>query len=116
MDIPTLPQLALIYRLSGDVNPLHADPEVARKAGFDKPILHGLATFGVVGHGLVKTLCGGDPTRLRALGGRFSSPVFPGETVRLDLWQDGGGQASFRASVPARSAVVMNNGFAEVHA
>lgn len=111
--LPTSPQAALIYRLSGDFNPLHSDPATARAAGFERPILHGLATFGVVGHGLVKALCGGTPTALRAMGGRFSAPVFPGETLRIDLWRDAPGRASFRASVPARGAVVMNHGFAE---
>lgn len=111
--LPTSPQAALIYRLSGDFNPLHSDPATARAAGFARPILHGLATFGVVGHGLVKQLCGGNPAGLLAMGGRFSAPVFPGETLQLDLWLDGPGRASFRASVPARDTVVMNNGFAE---
>jgi acyl dehydratase len=113
INLPTSPQAALIYRLSGDLNPLHSDPATARAAGFERPILHGLATFGVAGHGLVKRLCHGEPTALRAMGGRFSAPVFPGETLRLELWHDGPGRVSFRASVPARGAVVMNNGFAE---
>ncbi len=113
LTLPTSPQAALIYRLSGDLNPLHSDPATARAAGFERPILHGLATFGMVGHGLVKRLCSGDPAGLQAMGGRFSAPVFPGETLRLDLWRDGPGRASFRASVPARDVVVMNNGFVE---
>jgi len=113
IELPTSPQAALIYRLSGDYNPLHYVPAFAREAGFERPILHGLATFGVVGHGLVKRLCGGAPERLRAMGGRFSAPVFPGETVRLDIWRGEGGRSAFRATVPARAVVVMNNGFAE---
>jgi acyl dehydratase len=92
---------------------LHSDPATAREAGFARPILHGLATFGVVGHGLVKQLCAGNPAALQAMGGRFTAPVFPGETLQLDLWHDGPGRASFRASVPARGTVVMSNGFAE---
>ncbi len=111
--LPTSPQAALVYRLSGDLNPLHSDPATARAAGFERPILHGLATFGVVGHGLVKRLCGGDPAALRAMGGRFSAPVFPGEALQIDLWRTGPGRAAFRASVPARGAVVMSHGFAE---
>jgi acyl dehydratase len=111
--LATSPQAALIYRLSGDFNPLHSDPATARAAGFARPILHGLATFGVVGHGLVKQLCGGNPAVLQAMGGRFSAPVYPGETLQLDLWHDSPGRASFRASVPARGTVVMNNGFVE---
>lgn len=114
--LPTSPQAALIYRLSGDFNPLHSDPATARAAGFERPILHGLATFGVVGHGLVKHLCGGVPETLQAMGGRFSAPVFPGESLQLDLWREGPGRASFRARVPTRGAVVMNNGFVEFQA
>ena len=110
---PTSPQTALIYRLSGDYNPLHSDPAAARAAGFERPILHGLATFGITGHGLVRALCEGEPARLRAMGGRFSSPVYPGETLQLDLWRDGPGRGSFRVRVPARDALVMDNGFVE---
>jgi acyl dehydratase len=113
IDMPTSPQSALIYRLSGDYNPLHSNPETARQAGFPRPILHGLATFGVTGHGLVKRWCDGDPTAVRAMSGRFSSPVFPGETVRVDIWREAAGRASFRASVPARGVVVVNNGHFE---
>ena len=77
-DLPTRPEMALIYRLSGDVNPLHADPEFAKAAGFPRPILHGLATFGVAGHAILKGVCGYDPARLTAMAGRFSAPVYPG--------------------------------------
>ena len=112
-DIATLPQAALIYRLSGDYNPLHADPEIAAMAGFPRPILHGLCTFGVAGHALLRTLCGYDPTRLRRMEARFSAPVFPGETVRTEIWREGQGRAGFRCRVLARDAVVINNGLAE---
>jgi acyl dehydratase len=108
----------LIYRLSGDVNPLHADPEFARSAGFPRPILHGLATLGVAGHALLKTLCGYDPLRLTALSARFSAPVFPGETIRTEIWQDSnkdGGIVSFRARVKERDVVAINNGRAEIN-
>ncbi len=108
-DLATLPQAALIYRLSGDYNPLHADPAYAKRGGYDQPILHGRCTFGVVGHALLKTCCDYDPARLVAMEGRFSSPVFPGETIRTEIWQTGE-DVSFRASVPARSIVVLNNG------
>lgn len=114
-DIPTLPQAALIYRLSGDMNPLHADPEIAKAAGFPRPILHGLCTFGVVGVALLKRCCGWDPTRLRSMRVRFSSPVFPGETVRTEIWHDGA-IVSFRARVVGRETVVINNGRAEIAA
>lgn len=112
-DLPTLPQAALIYRLSGDYNPLHADPAFAAKAGFNQPILHGRATFGIAGIALLRQLCGWDPTRLVAMEARFSAPVFPGDTIRTEIWREGG-QAFFRCSVPARNAVVLNNGWAEV--
>lgn len=113
IDLPTSPQTALIYRLSGDYNQLHSNPATARAAGFERPILHGLATFGVTGHGLVKRLADSDPTALRAMGGRFSSPVFPGDTLRIEIWRDGPGRATFRTTVPARQVVVVNHGFAE---
>ena len=112
-DLATLPQAALIYRLSGDYNPLHADPAYAQKAGFKMPILHGRATFSVVGHALVKTVCGYDPLRLKSMAGRFSSPVYPGETIRTEMWVDGK-VIAFRATVPARSVTVLNNGRAEI--
>jgi acyl dehydratase len=112
-DLGTRPEQATIYRLSGDRNPLHIDPDMAKTAGFPKPILHGLGTFGVVGHALLKSVCDYDPARVASFGGRFSSPVFPGETIRTELWRDGD-VISFRASVPDRNVVVMNNGRAEV--
>lgn len=112
-DMPTSLRAALIYRLSGDLNPLHAEPAVARQAGFERPILHGLATYGVVGHAVVKHLCDNDPVRMKSLKGRFSAPVFPGECIQVSLWRGPGGVA-IRASVLARNAVVFNNGFAEI--
>jgi len=111
--MPTHPQMALIYRLSGDLNPLHADPAIARKAGYDRPILHGLATYGVVGHALMAGLCGYAPERVEAMEGRFSAPVFPGETISIDIWREGAGRATFRARVASRNAVVLNNGLFE---
>ncbi len=112
-ELPTRPEAALIYRLSADLNPLHADPAVAKAAGFPKPILHGLATFGVAGHALLKTVCGYDPARLAAIAGRFSAPVYPGETIRTELWRDGN-IVSFRATVVERAVVAINNGRAEL--
>ncbi|HVV61594.1 MAG TPA: MaoC/PaaZ C-terminal domain-containing protein [Pseudolabrys sp.] len=114
-DLPTRPEMALIYRLSGDINPLHAEPEFARAAGFPRPILHGLATFGVAGHALLKSICGYDPARLTAMAGRFSAPVYPGETIRTEIWRDGS-VVSFRARVIERDVVAINNGRAEVSA
>ena len=113
IDLPTLPQAALIYRLSGDYNPLHADPEVARSVGFARPILHGLCTFGVAGRAILRAMCGNDQARLKSMQLRFSSPVYPGETVRTELWRDGA-NVSFRARVVARDTIVLNNGLAKV--
>jgi acyl dehydratase len=115
VDIPTLPQAALIYRLSGDLNPLHSDPEVARRAGFDRPILHGLATFGIVARAVVSALLEHDGSRLESLTGRFSAPVFPGETIRVELWRDGEAVGA-RASSVQRGTVVFNNGRATLRA
>ena len=112
-DLPTVPQAALIYRLSGDRNPLHADPEVARAAGFKAPILHGLCTLGVAGHALLKSCCDYDPARFRSLKLRFSAPVYPGETIRTEMWRDGA-VVSFRSRVVERDVVVLDNGRAEV--
>jgi acyl dehydratase len=108
IDLPTRPEQALYYRLNGDDNPLHADPAFAARAGFPRPILHGLCTFGVVAHALVRGLCGGEPGRIKKFGCRFSAPVFPGETIRTEIWRDG----SFRALVVERDVVVVNHGFA----
>jgi acyl dehydratase len=115
VDLATLPQAALIYRLSGDDNPLHADPKVALAVGFPRPILHGLGTFGVAGRAILKACCGSDPARLEAMQVRFSAPVFPGETIRTEIWRDGA-TVSFRARVVARDAVVLNNGRATIAA
>ena len=103
------PEAALLYRLMGDYNPLHADPRVAQAAGFDKPILHGLATYGMVCHALVMTACGGDASQLRSINARYSSPVFPGETLRTEIWQDGKA-LQFRATVVERNIVVLSHG------
>ena len=112
-DLPTLPQQALIYRLMGDENPLHVDPDVAREAGFDRPILHGLCTFGVAGHAILKTLCDYDPARLKRFDVRFSAPVIPGDAIRTEMWVDGP-TVAFRSRTLERDAVVLNNGLAEV--
>ncbi|WP_137181712.1 MaoC/PaaZ C-terminal domain-containing protein [Roseomonas sp. AR75] len=109
LDLPTRPEMALLYRLNGDHNPLHSDPAVAAKAGFPRPILHGLATFGVVGRALLRAVCGGDPARFGRMECRFSAPVFPGETIRTEIWPQPGG-AAFRARVLERDVVVVGNG------
>jgi acyl dehydratase len=86
---PTRTDQALIYRLSGDRNPLHSDPSFAAMGGFDRPILHGLCTYGFTGRALLHTLCDGDPARFSSMEGRFSSPVMPGESLTVKMWVDG---------------------------
>jgi acyl dehydratase len=113
-DLPTLPQQALIYRLSGDYNPLHASPAVARAAGFRAPILHGLCTFGVLTHAIIKSCCDYDPGRLQRIRLRFSSPVYPGETLRTEVWVQESGKIAFRCRSLEQEKVVINNGYAEV--
>ncbi len=113
VDLPTASNQAMIYRLSGDLNPLHIDPDAARYAGYERPILHGLATYGVVGRALVAALCDGDPTRLKRMDARFTAPVWPGETIRTEIWRTEAG-AAFRASTVGRRAPVLNNGHAEL--
>lgn len=108
-DLTTRQEAALIYRLSGDWNPVHADPKVAARAGFARPILHGLCTYGMAGRAVLATICAGDAARLRELHVRFSAPVFPGETIRTELWNEGA-EWRLRARVLERDAVVLNNG------
>ncbi len=112
-DLPTRPEAALIYRLSGDRNPLHAEPAVAKQAGFPRPIMHGLGNFGIAGHAVLKTICGYDPNRLTSFACRFSAPVFPGETIRTEMWCDGA-VVSFHSRVVERDVIAVNNGCAEV--
>jgi acyl dehydratase len=112
-DLPTRPETALLYRLSGDINPLHAEPAFAKTAGYPRPILHGLASFGIAGHAILKSLCGYDPARLRSIAGRFSAPVYPGETIRTELWRDAN-VVTFRARVVERDVIAINNGRAEI--
>jgi acyl dehydratase len=106
---PTLPNQALLYRLSGDRNPLHSDPAFAALAGFERPILHGLCTYGFTGRALLHLLCDGDPGRFRSMEGRFTRPVLPGQSLTVDVWVDGdGGAATFRTT--ADGEVVIDRG------
>jgi acyl dehydratase len=106
----TRPDQALLYRLSGDRNPLHSDPSFARRAGFDRPILHGLCTYGFTGRALLSSLCEGDASRLQHIEGRFASPVFPGDPLTIRVWRTGDDTAVFTTSVADR--VVLDNGLA----
>jgi acyl dehydratase len=94
----TSPDQALIYRLSGDRNPLHSDPSFAAMGGFDRPILHGLCTYGFTGRALLHTFAGSDPARFHHIEGRFSSPVIPGDELTISMWQTGDGEAVFTTS------------------
>ena len=109
LDIPTRPDQALLYRLCGDRNPLHADPAFAKMVGFPRPILHGLCTFGITCRAVMQAYGDFDPKAVRSHQARFSAPVFPGETVTVDLWRDDG-TVSFEARVKDREAVVIKNG------
>jgi acyl dehydratase len=111
----TLPQQALIYRLSGDMNPLHADPDFAKMGGFDRPILHGLCTFGYAGLAVLQAYCGGDPARMKSFEVRFSGVVFPGETITTDMWQVEPGKIVLTAKTE-RGEAVLSNAAAEVAA
>jgi acyl dehydratase len=113
---PTRPEAALLYRLMGDFNPLHADPAVAVAAGFERPILHGLASYGLVTHALLRQCADHDAGRLRALDIRFAAPVFPGETLVTEIWRDPAhaNQFALRARVLERDKVVLSHGWAEI--
>lgn len=113
VELPSLEQAALIYRLSGDYNPLHADPEVARAAGFKRPILHGLCTFGMAAHAIVRSCCDYDASRIRSMAVRFTAPVYPGETIKFQFWRRDS-KVHLRARIDARDAVVLNNGIVEL--
>ena len=106
--IATRPEQALLYRLNGDPNPLHLDPAVAQKAGFERPILHGLCTFGIACHAILRALAADDPEALRKMSARFSAPIFPGETVEVEMWRNG----AFRARAAERDVLVLRNGLA----
>jgi|TARA_B110000967_G_scaffold77568_1_gene80151 acyl dehydratase len=110
--IPTLPQAALLYRLNGDLNPLHADPVVAEKAGFKGPILHGLCTYGIAARAILASCLRNDPARLASLKVRFSSPVYPGETIITEIWREQS-HINFQCIVAERKVVVVSNGIAE---
>ena len=109
---PTAENQAALYRLSGDTNPLHIDPAAARAAGFPRPVLHGLCTFGFVCRAVVARACGGDPARLREMGVRFAAPVFPGQTITTRGWRVGSG--TYHLGVSTESGEVLTNAYALV--
>jgi acyl dehydratase len=100
---------AFLYALSGDRNPLHRDPNFAKTAGFPRPILHGLCSYGTACRSIISTVCGYDPTKITGIDVRFSAPVFPGETIVTEIWIDGN-VVSYRSKLKERDVVVLNNG------
>lgn len=113
LEVQTSPQSALLYRLNGDRNPIHASPQLARSAKFDRPILHGMATYAMTANALLNSYAPGRPEALRELNARFSAPLFPGETLTIESWQDGQ-EVSFRVRVEARDVTVLDNGYAVI--
>ena len=109
VDIATREDQALLYRLNGDRNPLHSDPESAKRSGFPRPILHGLCTYGITCRAVLQAITGYDPDQILSHQARFSAPVFPGDTITVDLWKDGQ-VISFEARVKERNATVIKNG------
>ena len=109
VDISTREDQALLYRLNGDRNPLHSDPESARRSGFPRPILHGLCTYGITCRAVLQAITGFDPDQILSHQARFSAPVFPGDTITVDLWKDGK-DISFEARVAARGVTVIKTG------
>ena len=110
-ELPTRPQAALLYRLNGDYNLLHADPEVARVAGFVRPISHGLLSFGLAARMLEKRFA---PLGIAHIGARFAAPMYPGETLQLQIWSDEGGETVFRAMCKERQMEVLSHGRARL--
>lgn len=106
----TGPGQALIYRLTGDRNPLHTDPAFAARGGFDRPILHGMCTYGFTARALLHTVCGGDPARFGSMEGRFSAPVLPGDRLTVAIWRDETGGATFRTTRADDGTVVIDRG------
>ncbi len=109
----TVTNQPLLYRLSADPNPLHVDPAVAHRAGFERPIMHGMCTFGLLGLLIVQEFCGFEAARLAALRARFTAPLYPGETLDVEFWHDAG-TVRFRATAAERGAVVLDLGHARI--
>lgn len=114
IDLPTRAEQALLYRLSGDLNPLHIDPETSNAAGFERPILHGSCTFGIACRAVLKAAAEYRPERLCRLEARFSQPVYPGETIRTEIWQNGN-SIVFRTRSVERDGIVLDQGIAGLH-
>ena len=114
VEIQSLPQAALLYRLSGDFNPLHVSPSAATAAGFPRPILHGLCTYGMAARAVLASFCDYDGGRLKEIDARFSAPVFPGETIRVEMTRTSHNIVNFEASVRSRETAVLKDGWARI--
>lgn len=112
--LQTRPEQALIYRLSGDRNPLHVDPKFAARGGFARPILHGLCTYGVTGRALLHALCDSDPARFRSMSGRFSRPVMPGESLTVSIWRQDGSDTALFQTAREDGTIVIDRGRMQV--
>lgn len=114
VEIQSLPQAALLYRLSGDFNPLHVSPSAATAAGFPRPILHGLCTYGMAARAVLASFCDYDSSRLKEICARFSAPVFPGENIRVEMTRTSHNIVNFEASVRSRETAVLKDGWARI--
>ena len=107
-EFDTYPNQAILYRLCGDLNPLHVDPNFSALGGFERPILHGLCTFGIATHGVVRNMCENDASRISSLEGRFTSPVIPGNKLRVDMWKEGAKVLFVVTNVTAGKVAIAN--------
>lgn len=116
VEMKTLPQQALIYRLSADINPLHADPQVASMAGYERPILHGLCTLGHACRAVIKEYCENDPSKFKSFKARFTRHVFPGEAIVTEMWDESDGRIVFRTKTAERGEAAISNAVVQVEA